>query len=162
MAQDTAARTQDQIVARMHDLEATGEDFFGFAREVLVDGLDYEHARPYLKPETTAEEWGQARTESLEEQARGYVVFAVGKIADHRGISASRSASKLTEYAWLLGRDDVVAAMGEADYPQYGAPKVKAFALGMGWADLWPSELFLERMAAGDYCEPGCDSGCGS
>lgn len=148
-------------MARMNDLDGIGEDFFGFARDVLVEALDYEHAKPYLKPETTAEQWDEARPKDLETEARGYLDFAVGKIIDHRGISASRSVSKLTEYAWLLGRDDVVAAMGSAGYAQYGAPKVKAFAEGMGWTDLWPTaDAGLERMARGEFCEPGCASGC--
>src|SRR5262249_50912769 len=38
-----------------------------------------------------------------------YLAFAFGKAADHRGISAARSVQKLTEYAWLLGVDELVA-----------------------------------------------------
>ena len=70
------------------------------------------------------------------------------------------SVEKLTEYAWLLGRDDVVATMNRADYVQYGAPKVKAFALGLGLP--WPEDdEELERMAYGEPCQPGCEGGCG-
>ena len=91
--------------------------------------------------------------------ASRYLDFAIGKIRNHRGISASRSVDKLTEYAWLLGRDDVVTAMEAADYPQYGAPKVKAFAEGMGWE--WPSTPDLARMSQGLPCEDTCADGCG-
>jgi hypothetical protein len=42
------ARSQDEIVGRF---EATRDrDILGFTAEVLVDSLDFEHARPFLKP----------------------------------------------------------------------------------------------------------------
>jgi hypothetical protein len=155
------ARTQDEIVARLEAVK--DDDWLGFKHDVLVPQLDFEHARPYLKPTATAESWnnkGEPTAVEVETEAAGYLTFAIGKIVDHRGISASRSVDKLTEYAWLLGRDDVVAAMDEADYPQYGAPKVKAFAEGMGWP--WPDGEALARMASGEACEPGCQEGCAS
>lgn len=153
------ARTQQQILDRIAALEADGMDVLGFARTVLIEALDYEHARPFLRPETTADEWAESGTSASENAARAYLAFAIGKIRDHRGISAGRSVDKLREYAWLLGRDDVVAAMDAADYPQYGTPKVKAFAEGMGWE--WPTgDAELDRMADGDPCRDDCDEGC--
>lgn len=154
-------RSQDEIVAR---ITAYGEhgvgDFFGFRREVLVDALDYEHAKPYLKDGVTAEEWNAYRLSDLAEAAKKYLELAIGKIRNHRGISAERSVDKLTEYAWLLCRDDVLAAMDRADYPQYGAPKVKAFADGMGFQ--WPDYDDLARMARGEPCGDDCFEGCSS
>ncbi len=155
----TVKRTQDEIVERIRAVE--DDDFLGFRREVLIiHGLDFEHAREYLAPETTAEQWKAAVPADLLRAATEYYDFALGKILDHRGISASRSVDKLTEYAWLLGRDDVVAAMEAADYPQYGAPKVKAFADGFGLA--WPDSEVMTRMANGEPCTPTCAEGCGS
>ena len=150
-------RSQDEIVARI--AAVADDDFFGFAREVLIDALDFEHAAPYLKEGVLPEEWNSQRPADFAEEAREYLEFAVEKIDGHRGISASRSVAKLTEYAWLLGRDDVVAAMDHAHYPQYGAPKVKAFADGMGLE--WPDDADLNRMAQGLPCEPDCTNGCG-
>jgi len=153
-------RTQDEIVARIRDHEQNGGDFFGFACELLIDALDFEHAKPWLKEETTAEQWDESRTVDTETAARGYLEFALGKIDGHRGISASRSVDKLREFAWLLGRDEVLAAMDAAGYQQYGAPKVKAFAVGMGWP--WPSDdAEMERMAQGLPCVDDCSGGCG-
>lgn len=149
-------RSQDEIVARIKAHEA-GEDFFGFAREALIDALDFDHAKPYLKDGVTAQEWQQVT--DFGDAAREYLAFAIGKIEAHRGISAERSVSKLTEYAWLLGRDDVVSAMDAADYPNYGAPKVKAFAEGMGFP--WPDDKELARMARGESCVDDCEGGCG-
>ena len=151
------ARTQDEIVARIKAVEA--DDYFGFRRDVLVHALDFEHAREFLQPDATAMEWAEAAETDALGGAKAYYGFALGKIRDHRGISASRSVGKLGEYAWLLGRDDVVAAMQAADYAQYGAPKVKAFGEGLGLP--WPDEPEMVRMAAGDPCEPECAMGCG-
>jgi hypothetical protein len=151
-------RTQDEIVARIKAISA--DDLLGFGREVLIDGLDFEHARPFLAPRVDAGRDWSSPTRSFEVDARHYLEFAIGKILGHRGISAGRSVDKLREWAWLLCRDDVVQAMDVAEYPQYGAPKVKAFALGLGWP--WPSDnAALERMATGLPCVPDCASGCG-
>jgi hypothetical protein len=150
-------RTQDEIVARIED--ATDEDMFGFRREVLVDALDFEHAKPFLIAGATAEEWEEARVDDFDAAARSYYTFALEKIEGHRGISANRSVEKLTEFAWLLGRDDVVAAMEAAEYPQYGAPKVAAFAAGFGLD--WPTDPAMVRMASGRPCEDNCYDGCG-
>ncbi len=147
-------RTQAEILER----HSQADNFLGFARDALAEALDAEHlAAAGYAP---GEGWKEPTGESVEQTARGYLIFAIGKIEDHRGISAERSTIKLREYAWLLGRDDVVEAMSEADYPQYGAPMVKAFAEGMGWD--WPADVELNRMAEGLPCEDGCESGCGS
>jgi len=158
MVEQTTSRTQDEIVTRIEVVRVEG-DWLGFRQEVLIGALDFEHAKPFLNEGVTEVEWNGKRDADLEQTAKSYLEFAIGKIEDHRGISASPSVDKLTEYAWLLGRDDVVSAMENAHYPQYGAPKVKAFADGMGWP--WPDAADLNRMAEGSLCEPGCQSGCG-
>lgn len=156
-----STRTQAEILARID--EAADDDWLGFRRDVLISALDHEHAIPFLKEGVTAEQWNAdnegGRFADVEQSARDYYTFALGKIRGHRGISASRSVEKLTEFAWLLCRDDVITAMEEADYTNYGAPKVKAFAAGFGLD--WPNEPDMERMAAGLPCEPGCGMGCG-
>ncbi|MDX3109716.1 hypothetical protein [Nonomuraea angiospora] len=151
-------RTQGEIVGRVRAVAAG--DFFGWHQEVLLPALDFEHAREFLRPEATKERWEEARHgNDLLEAAKAYYGFALGKIRDHRGISAERSTIKLAEFAWLLGRDDVFTAMDSAGYAQYGAPKVKAFGEAFGLA--WPDEPEMVRMAAGESCEPGCSAGCG-
>lgn len=152
-------RTQDEIVARIEAVK--DDDWLRFRREVLIPALDFEHAKPYLRDGVTADQWHDGvRHEQIEAEAKDYYEFAAGKIRDHRGISAKRSVEKLAEYAWLLGRDDVVEAMDAAEYPQYGAPKVKAFGDGFGlvWADGDPE---LQRMGEGLPCVDECMSGCG-
>lgn len=154
----TAAHTPEEIVARAR--EVASDDMLGWRVDVLVRALGYEDAREILGPDVTADLWEDMREGDTLEAARAYYGFAIGKIRDHRGISAERSTIKLREYAWLLGRDDAIAAMDAADYSQYGAPKVKAFGEGLGLA--WPDEPAMKRMADGEPCEPGCVEGCGS
>lgn len=154
------ARTQEEILARIAVVKP--DDIFGFRFDVLGVALDFEHARAFLKPEATAEAWADIQVCACDwdAAARDYYKFALGKIENHRGISASRSVEKLTEYAWLLGRDDVIAAMDAAEYPQYGAPKVAAFAAGFGLA--WPEDVAMVRMSSGLPCEDDCYEGCSS
>jgi hypothetical protein len=157
----TTLRTPTEIHERIKAVRA--DDWLGFRREILVPALPFGEARRYLKADAEITEAGWKASQEgagpLDTQARAYLEFAIGKIDDHRGISASRSVEKLTEYAWLLGRDDVVTAMDEEPYGQYGAPKVKAFATGMGYP--WPDDADLNRMASGEPCRPGCEDGCG-
>ncbi|MGJ3224807.1 hypothetical protein ACQEUV_05450 [Micromonospora aurantiaca (nom. illeg.)] len=155
-------RTQGEIVTRVWALRANRGDIFGFREEVLVEALDLDHARQVVAPRHPGE-WTQ-RVDH-ETHARDYLRFAVGKILDHRGNSASRSVDKLSELAWLLGRGDVVAAMEHAGYRMYGAPAVKAFADGFGWPFHdgldGGDRLALARMAEGQQCDPqGCERGC--
>lgn len=157
-------RTQDEIVARL--AAVADEDLLGFAREVLLGQLDWAHIQPFLRDDhgLDGEEFERdRRANDLTLDANGYLSFAIGKIVDHRGISASRSVDKLREFAWLLGRDDVVAAMDAADYPQYGAPKVYAYCVGMGWPEAWPTDnAGLARMLEGQPCSDDCLNGCGA
>ncbi|AEB42641.1 hypothetical protein [Micromonospora maris] len=156
------ARTQEEIVTRIRALRAHRRDIFGFREEVLVEALDLDHARQLLGPGTPG---GWTPRVDHETYARDYLRFAIGKIIDHRGNSASRSVDKLGELAWLLGRDDIVRAMDHTSYPMYGAPTVKAFADGFGWPFLddldSDDQRALARMADGQQCDPqGCQRGC--
>ncbi|MFD8075864.1 hypothetical protein ACFV3E_24810 [Streptomyces sp. NPDC059718] len=130
-AQQTVARSQDDIIARAQ----SADDMFGWSQEVLLAYVDYDHARPFLHDNFTAEQWTEYAEDpaKVHDAAHAYYVFALGKIEDERGISAERSVIKLREYAWLMGLDDVVAAMDAAEYAPYGTPKVEAFAAGLGF-----------------------------
>lgn len=155
----TEIPTQTEILARIDQVDE--DDFFGFRTQVLVRALTFEHARPWLNDDVTAEQWAvQSPTtpNAIRKEATDYYEFALTKIQGHRGMSAHRNIDKLTEYAWLLRLDDVVVAMDAADFTQYGAPKVKAFADGMGLP--WPDDEDLVRMVAGLPCTDECEDGC--
>jgi hypothetical protein len=149
-------RSQTEIVERLR--VARMDDFFGFKTEVLASFLDAEHAMEFCKPNADLSDWivlTDVATAGAE-----YLAFAFDKAEDHRGISAERSVEKMTEYAWLQGRDDVVKAMDDAGYARYGVPKLVAYARAF---DLpIPEGQWIENMAQGRRCEPGCDIGCGS
>lgn len=153
-------RTQDEILARFE----SADDFLGWAREVLIEAMDADTVRRYNPDATIGTDWTAWSAGDVETNARNYLDFAIEKAINHRGLSAERSVAKLREFAWLLGRDDVVAAMGAAEYPQYGVPQVKAFADGMGWpfkAEQGWEQTALDRMAQGMPCADDCDEGCG-
>lgn len=152
-------RTQADIADRFREAAQPGEDLLGFRREVLAEAMTRAtliEVVPNVEESPDLASWEPTGTEPA---ARAYLDFAIEKIEGHRGISASRSVDKLREYAWLLGRDDVVAAMDAAGYAQYGAPKVRAFAHGMGWP--WPDTGPLQEMAEGRPCDAECIEGCG-
>jgi hypothetical protein len=163
-------RTPEEILAR---LAAIGDSsLFGFGVEVLLQALTFEQARPVLKPDATGAEWGEVldSREKVQDAAVDYLEFAIGKALNHRGLSASRSIDKLTEYLWLLGLDDVLERFEAAGYAQYGMPKLRVMAEQFG---MWPYPQLqysdstaaalaarAERMAAGQRCTPECQSGC--
>jgi len=157
-------RTQPEVVARLRKIRADAADLSLFVEEALLPALDFDHARPFLPPSVRRTRWRQRTDHEL--HARGYLVFAISRIIDHRWDAARRCVVNLAELAWLLDRDDVVTAMGAAGFHRYGAPKVKAFADGFGWRfvdsveDLKSREA-LNRMAHGLQCRPdGCPWGC--
>ncbi|AYF29273.1 hypothetical protein CSH63_17735 [Micromonospora tulbaghiae] len=165
-----SARTQAQILARFTAIYDGGTDWMGFRLQVLLESMTRDSLRAVAhhlnapEPDDDTTTYPAVAPDQLEQTAREYLTFAIGKAVDHRGISASRSVDKLREYAWLLGRDDVVQAMENAEYEQYGVPKLRAFAAGLGWP--WPAEgdgwreRALARMAEGLPCDPDCADGC--
>lgn len=163
-------RTDAEILARIEAIRGTDDDFFGHRQEVLFGGLTWEALVPYLREDITAEEKAEARDNRAERdeewllaEAQEYFDFAIGKIIDHRGLSASRSVEKLTEFAWLLGKDELVKAMGETEYPKYGAPIVLLFGREMGFSlpNLDEADsLALDNMANSISCMPFCEEGC--
>jgi hypothetical protein len=134
-------RTAEEIIARTNSQNYT--DPFGWTLEVLLPYLEFDAVHRLLdEAGVTDEEWDDVRSDpaDIENAARAYYLFALGKIDNERGISAERSVIKLREYAWLAGRDDVVAAMDAADYTPYGAPKVALFGQAFGFTDSAPQK----------------------
>lgn len=162
-------RTQDEIVARLK--EDTRADLFGFAQTVLLDALDFEHARPFLKEGVTPEQWNVKREadgfgrelqfpllreEDLKAAALDYLKFAWSKARDHRSISAERSVTKLFEFCWLLGLD--TEKVKAAEYQNYGCPMLKVISELLE-APL-PTDAGLQRMMQGKACTDECEYGC--
>jgi hypothetical protein len=156
-------RTQDEIVARIHGVRASRDDFFGAEQTDLVEQLDFDHAKEFLNEGTTQADWDENRDETAApKRAVEYISFAIGKIEDHRGLSAMRAVSHFRAWAWLLLDDEKFQEFEAVDYENYGAPKVKKFCELIERPDLWPTGNYdLDRMAAGAPCSDDC-TGCGN
>lgn len=132
-------RTQEQILARIEDVKP--DDYFGFKSDVLISYLDFEHAKPFLRDGATPEEWAEVKAvlDPPAEEGAKYLEFAVGKIRDERGISASRSVQKFAEWAWLDGEDDLAEQIDDdRNYGWYGDHAVRLYTDHYGLT--WPEE----------------------
>jgi hypothetical protein len=158
-------RTQEEIVKKIKSIE--GKDLFGFQTDDLLESLDFDHAKQFLKEEATADKW-QNKIPSHEEITRtiiDYLPFAFSKAIDHRGISAARSIEHMKAWLWLLGNDELLAfAENEDNYQNYGAPILMEIADALGVKiELDEEDLkIFEAMANGEIC-PACSTGnqCG-
>lgn len=155
-------RTPEEILARIKDV--TPHDMFGFRRDVLMGYLDFEHVKPFLKPEAVPAQWvaDQNSTEAIIQETKSYMELAWGKVRDHRGLSAGRSVQKMTEFCWLLGEDKLIEQIEKSDYPQYGAPILKLICEKFGFPI--PDDEDLKLMMQGlrcRACTDGSNSGCG-
>lgn len=153
-----ALRTKEEAIAWCDGRNSP----FGFEQEVIVEFLTFEEARRWLKPEATSDGWPEPAaltSESVTEKMRGYMDFAWSKVAGHRGLSASRSIQKMSAWLYLLGDDDLLNLCNDPrQYPQYGAPILKAICEKYGFP--MPNSDSIARMAHGQPCEPGCQQGC--
>ncbi len=149
-------RTQDEIVEHIR----ANEGLLDFTASALVPYLDFEHAKPWLKEDVTADQWKPTPLdrETVLAEMREYMEFAWGKVEDHRGISASRSVDKMGAWVWLLGDDEVLADFKATGYPNYGAPKLAVVCRAYGFPI--PDDEGVQRMIQGDDCGIG-DCGCG-
>ena len=150
-------RTQDEIVAHYEQIK--DEDMFGWRANILFNYLDFSHARPFLKPEVTAEEWNLTFKKLNDGAALGemqaYMEIAWEKSIGHRGLSAGRSIEKIGEYLWLLGDDEMYATIHLNElYRPYGAPALAKVCEKYGLPI--PSEPEAKRMISGESCSDSC------
>lgn len=107
-------RTDEEILARIEEREPF--DWLGFERNDLIIRLPFEKAKPFLKPEVTAEAWTPAPRdrESVLAEMRDYMRFAWEKANEGRGLSAGRTMHHYMAWIWLIGDD-----LGELSRYQY-------------------------------------------
>lgn len=154
-------RTQEEIAAR---IKAKQSGFMDFTADALIQYLDFEHAKEFLKPEVTAEEWSKSAIPFTRERIiaaiKDYMAFAWDKARNHRGLSASRSISKMEAWVWALNDEGLEKRFEAIPYENYGAPKLtflcKEFEIPIPVGD------DVTRMSQGLACVDGCDSGCGA
>lgn len=150
-------RSQEEIAK-----DCRKEAFFPFRKEVLLPYLDFEHAREFLNDGVTAAEWDEVKSvldrETVLKEMADYMEFAWGKVEDHRGISASRSVTKMEAWIFLLGDDAMLGKLSRTPYAQYGAPKLKAVCDEYGF--LVPTVEGIQNMIEGKPCRIDCQEGC--
>jgi hypothetical protein len=115
-------------------------DFFGFSGEVFTSFINWEDGKEYYKEEyrnkVDAGEEQFSYTTDIKEAAQDfldYMNFAWGKAQDQRGISSSRSISKLSAWLWCMNRPDLSEEINRDDlYNPYGAPALISICDKMG------------------------------
>lgn len=120
-------RTQEEIVNRIEELKDL--DFFGFQRSDLIEYLDFEHAKPYLKDDATKEQWDKVVDEREDpvHMIKDYMEFAWEKANGCRGISAGRSLDHMKAWLWLAGEDEFLEEHNHFEnYEYYGKPQLIA------------------------------------
>lgn len=106
------------------------DDFLGFKTQVAIDFLPWETAKKYFNVDYIKEiEKGEKEFFYVDNVAEAtqdfldYMVFAWMKATDERGISASRSISKLSTWMRILNRKDISDILeDESLYTPYGKP----------------------------------------
>jgi len=130
-------RTQEEIVNKLHVVKDE-DDLLGTITSDLLVYLDFEHAKSFLKPETTKEQWAEIQKplnkDTLLKQMREYMSFAWDKANGCRGLSAGRTMSHYTAWTWLLGDENVFGDLG--DYEYYGKDNLVKLCKYYGWDDL--------------------------
>lgn len=127
-------KTQDEIVARVRIRKE--HDFFGFETSEYLDYLDFAHAKEFLKPDATPEQWEKvhSKAKSPEDAIKDYMPFAWDKANNCRGISAGRSICHMIAWLWLDGKDWPELE----DYEYYGKPHLVRICkeYGIDWRAL--------------------------
>jgi hypothetical protein len=157
---DTFVQTDAAIVQRILDI--SGADIMGFETSDLVHALPYDEAKAWLKPEILEADWKPAPRDrkNVIEAMKDYMLFALEKATDHRGLSANRSINHFSAWLFLLGDDGLVAFCNDGgNYKNYGMPMLKAICDKYQFA--FPVSEAALNMASGKPCHTGCEEGCG-
>lgn len=143
-------RSEQDVIARMHEVLLNS---LGWEVDVLLDYLNFDAAKPFLRDEVTREQWeaplGEfagyggptdavrpvALTDSAHmlTAAEKYAEFGWGKIAGECSVSASRTIDKMRGWLWLLGWDPA-EIIDSRDYGDYGAPQLTAVCEVLGFS----------------------------
>lgn len=129
-------RTEDEIFQRIKD-----DDIFGYNLEVLVDYLPWSKSKEFYNIEyqekvEKGDDVPPRIISDIYETAQDfldYMVFGWMKAMHERGISASCTISKLGNWLWLMGRDDLRRILGDKElYNPYGSPALIKVCEEMG------------------------------
>ncbi len=157
-------RTNLEIVSKIRKHE---NDFFGFISTDLLEYLSFDLAKQFLegddikKVESGKAKWkpSSLKTPYIIKSMKKYMVFALSKAENHRGLSASRSIEHFKAWIWLLGNDDYNFIRWN-NYKNYGAPVLRQICEKYQFA--FPDDnIGLKNMSQGLKCSENCKEGCG-
>ncbi len=123
----TLNKNEEEIEKKIESLT----NLFDFSSEVLIPYLSFSkckeryHNEYVSKIESGEKPEPKPITDIYEtvQDMLDYMVFGWSKALDERGISASRTITKLRAWFWLLGREDLVSILEDDRlYNPYGAP----------------------------------------
>jgi hypothetical protein len=159
-------RSRDEIIDECRTV--LDGDAFDFRHEVLLPYLPrYMTAEfgPWQESADNVSKKPEERTdqEVVREMSEYIGEFGWPKAMKHRGLSAHRTVQKLRAWAWLLGRNDLVAFCDDPkNYPQYGVPILLKFSQEFGLRIPRDTDHLL--MARGELCHKCVtkrQAGCG-
>lgn len=134
-------RTQQEIIDKIKSTDEY-DDFFGVIRCDLVDFLEYENAKEFLKEGATKKKWDKLRTPmtdaAIKKEINKYMQFAWEKANSCRGLSANRSINHMSAWLWILNDATLIEEFEETEYTHYGKEKliVVCNALKINWKKL--------------------------
>ena len=127
-------RTQEEILNRLRN----SDDFFGTQQGDLLEYLEFEHAKEFLKPEyvekvESGEEKWEVRADPKKEILE-YLDFAYEKAEGQRGLSAGRSMLHFKSWIWLDDEDFYEKVIDKIDnYSDYGIPALDEISKHYGY-----------------------------
>lgn len=94
--------SQKSILKRIEQLKSS--DLFGEYRPRLIDYLDYEHAKQFLRDGVAEEEWERNTDEILRKELHRYMDYWwKEKVEDGRGLSVHRGRVQVVNLLFLAG-----------------------------------------------------------
>lgn len=126
-------KTQEQILERLNNVD----DFMGIQKSDLIDFMDFENAKEFLKEDYVSDVESGTKKWEAETDARSkiidYLPFAFGKAYGQRGISAGRSLLHFKTWIWL-DDEDFYSKMsgGFENYSNYGLSQLIKIAKHYG------------------------------
>lgn len=130
-------RQQEEILDRIKERQE--DDWLGFEISEYIRALTYENASPWIKEDVKPEEWTLTDHDTILEDARLYMPFAVEKAEGERGISANRSIMHYIAWLWLLGENDLLQKVEHeynTNYHSYGLPILRMIREHFGWHEV--------------------------
>ncbi|MBE9491056.1 MAG: hypothetical protein IMY67_12230 [Bacteroidetes bacterium] len=108
-------KTQKEIIAKIYEINE--EDILGFGFSTLVPFLDPSNAKGLVENIGEASDW-KRQTSSISYVIKDYMPFAFEKANNFKGISASRTMTKMGLWLWLDNKNEL--SKDCHDYKYYG------------------------------------------